>query len=85
MTPRFFLLLFTIIAISFSIYSYKSYWETGGYETNSDSYYGYSFPRDNGFKKVEDCQRAITEFPDEGPPSKRWMEGCIKYFELNKH
>lgn len=83
MTPRFFLVLFVVIAIIFSIKSYKSYLETGGFETYSDAYYGYRFPTDNDFTKVEDCQKAITEFPNEDPPPKEWMDGCIKYFEIN--
>lgn len=83
MTPRFYLIILVCMVLLFVLYGYKSYRETGGYEINSDAYYGYRFPTDNNFTKVEDCQKAITEFPDEDPPPKEWMDGCIKYFEIN--
>ncbi|MBJ8417141.1 hypothetical protein [Acinetobacter courvalinii] len=64
-------------------YLYLDYRQTGGYQRNSDGYYGYTFPADNGLKKVEDCKLANTEYPREAPVSKEWMEGCKKYFEIH--
>lgn len=64
-------------------YLYLDYRQTGGYPLNSDGYYGYSFPADNGLKKVEDCKLANTEYSREAPVSKEWMEGCKKYFKMH--
>ncbi|WP_278395552.1 hypothetical protein [Acinetobacter venetianus] len=71
------------ITLAFVSYLYVDYKKTGGYERNTDGYYGYSFPSDNGLTKATDCNQAITNFPNEKPPSKEWMEGCQKYFEIN--
>ncbi|MDU4395164.1 MAG: hypothetical protein E7I55_14505 [Acinetobacter ursingii] len=72
-----------IMTFAFVSYLYKDYKETGGYSDDSDGYFGYLFPLNNGFTKVEDCNLAITEFPEVPPPSQEWMEGCKKYFEVN--
>lgn len=83
MNPQSYLIILVCMAFLLMLKGHKTYKETGGFETNSDAYYGYRFPTDNNFTKVEDCQKVITEFPDEDPPSKEWMDGCIKYFEIN--
>ncbi|OEC92387.1 hypothetical protein [Acinetobacter sp. YK3] len=75
------ILAITLISVS---YLYLDYRKTGGYQLNSDGYYGYSFPADNGLNKVEDCELANTEHPNEPPVSKEWMEGCKRYFEIKK-
>ncbi|MCH7294072.1 hypothetical protein [Acinetobacter higginsii] len=54
---------------------------TGGYDKDSDEYYGYSFPLYNNLKNVEDCEKVNTKHPNEPPVSKEWMQGCLKYFE----
>lgn len=71
------------ITLSWMGYLYLDYRQTGGFPLSSDGYYGYSFPADNGLKKVEDCELANTEYPRDAPVSKEWMEGCRKYFEIH--
>ncbi|WP_038344325.1 hypothetical protein [Acinetobacter sp. A47] len=71
------------ITLSYMGYLYLDYRQTGGFPLSSDGYYGYSFPADNGLKKVEDCELANTEYPREASVSKEWMEGCKKYFEIH--
>lgn len=71
------------ITLSWMGYLYLNYRQTGGFPLSSDGYYGYSFPADNGLKKVEDCELANTEYPRDAPVSKEWMEGCRKYFEIH--
>ncbi|MCH7313340.1 hypothetical protein [Acinetobacter sp. ANC 3882] len=77
----FFIILGTTLA--FVSYFYWDYKKTGGYPKNSDGYYGYSFPIDNGLNNPEDCELANTENPEQPPVSKEWMEGCRKYFDIN--
>lgn len=72
-----------MIGSAFSAYLYHDYKETGGYKEGTNAYLGYQFPKVNGFKKVEDCNLAITEYPEFEPPTKEWMDGCRKYFEVN--
>jgi hypothetical protein len=79
--------LLILLGLSLALigYLYLDYKQTGGYKKNTDAYYGYSFPIDNGLKNPADCELANTENPDERPVSREWMEGCRKYFELNKN
>ncbi|ENX35292.1 hypothetical protein F889_00959 [Acinetobacter colistiniresistens] len=77
--------LLILLGLTFTLISYL-YWDyklTGGYNKNSDAYYGYSFPIDNGLKNAADCELANTENPDQPPVSQAWMEGGKKYFEIN--
>ncbi|QHH97249.1 hypothetical protein [Acinetobacter dispersus] len=71
------------MTLAFVCYLYWDYKKTGGYQENSDGYYGYSFPRDNRLSNPADCELANTENPEEPPVSEEWMQGCKKYFELN--
>ncbi|ENX57097.1 MULTISPECIES: hypothetical protein [Acinetobacter] len=79
-------LLFVMLgmALAFASYFYWDYKKTGGYQKNSDGYYGYFFPRDNGLNNPADCELANTENPKEPPVSAEWMQGCKKYFEINQ-
>ena len=71
------------MTLAFVCYLYWDYKKTGGYQENSDGYYGYSFPRDNGLNNPADCELANTENPEEPPVSEEWMQGCKMYFEIN--
>ncbi|WP_332605553.1 hypothetical protein [Acinetobacter sp. ESBL14] len=84
MSLRGWLLILSGLTLAFVGYLYWNYTQTGGYNKNSDGYYGYSFPMDNGLKNAADCELANTENPDESPVSQEWMEGCRKYFEINQ-
>lgn len=78
------LIAFSIIAVLTSLFIKNQHIkETGGYEYGTDSYFGYRFPIDNGFTKADDCNRAITDFQDESPVSQQWLDGCIRYFDIN--
>ncbi|MGQ0906947.1 hypothetical protein [Acinetobacter ursingii] len=74
------------MTFTFAAYLYRDYKETGGYRDDSDGYFGYLFPSNNGFTKVEDCNPVITEFPEVPPPSQEWWRDakniliCIKTF-----
>lgn len=84
MTLRGLIIILLGMSLAFTAYLYADYKRTGGYEENTNGYHGYSFPTTNNLKKVEDCNLAITDFPDDPPPAKEWMDGCKKYFEINK-
>lgn len=83
MTLQGLIIVLFAMSLAFVTYLYVDYKETGGYDRNSNAYYGYLYPSTNGFKKVEDCNRANTENPHVPPVTKEWMDGCKKYFEVN--
>lgn len=79
-------LIIAMLAITlFSIvYLCKEYKRTGGYDENTDGFYGYTYPAAKGFDDIKDCNKANTQFPNDPPVSEEWMEGCQKYFKINQ-
>ena len=82
MTLKFTLITFLCLCVSYSMYAYYYYMETGGFIKNSAEYNGYRYFKDNNIVNLTSCKVVNKEFGEEA--SKEWMTGCNKYLEMNK-
>lgn len=78
------LMIFTLLVLMglFILSTCYNYEETGGFEVNSDEYYGYRYFMDNHIKDLKSCKEVDKEYLE--PASKAWMKGCEKYLDMNK-